>query len=330
MINGRLHIVASCTLGKTSPPVHRLGSFVGPPWETVAEQWHARTMAEPGPIRAGSLYKGLHWQLVLRCATTPQSAGIETDLWIASAGHALMHAEDRVTSYSATFAKKGPDSIHRLDWPEQCAAKERSRRWWDALCGFAEQRRKPGLRSLGQRDPGLVIFIVPRDYYRAIEHEILALHTEGVPLLVACGGLSRGGTAIHPGLQEAILPLSDRSKQLHPSLDVPNTSLNAAFCSWLLTERLDLLSIPLPEVIGRIRAEYEGLPRIEKPAPRTITDQFVRDYIARHYDAGTSSATAMLRRLRRDGFSCEQFRFSRLYKDFERAHLGLGDLFDAT
>lgn len=46
-----------------------------------------------------------------------------------------------------------------------------------------------------------------------------------------------------------------------------------------------------------------------------LSDEQVRDYIRQRFSGGRPSATALLRRLRDDGMSCEQSRFKRLYED---------------
>jgi hypothetical protein len=326
----KLHIIASCTLSKSQRPVFRLGANAGEAWQPAAKRWHAQLDSPGRTTSARALYKGLHWQLILGCESIAAAAGIKTDLWVISAGRGFMHVNDPVISYSATFAPQSPDSIHGLNWPDQYASKERSRRWWDRLSRLFGQHSGRQLTALAE-DPGdLVVFVIPRDYYGAIEHEILALRAKGVNTVVACAGLNRVLATVHPGLRDVILPLGDRSKQLDPSLDLPNTTLNAAFCAWLLREHRDSLFGPTATFFAELQADYDRLLPLAKRPPVSLSDPEILTYIEKHYEPSNSSATRLLRRLRKEGRSCEQFRFGRLYKQFLKNHFGLRELFNGA
>jgi hypothetical protein len=324
----KLHIIASCTLSKTIPPTEsqRLGSSAAKNWRPVAKRWRDRAFYSNKLIPARRLYKGLHWQLVLRCEEAAIAAGLDTEVWIVSAGQGLIHADDMVSSYSATFTSQSPDSIHRLEWPPQYGANERSRRWWDELTN-SDQREHASLNKLPIGPSELALFAIPKDYFCAMQHDLVRLHASGVGLLVACAGLSRSPGLIDASLKDVVLPVGEKSKQIEPSLDVANTSLNAAFSRWLVAKHA--ASLGETGLLDLLRKQYDALPGVPKRTPVRLTDEQVLDYIGQHFTPSPQpSATNLLRKLRRDGWSCEQHRFHSLYDQFQRDKMGIGDLFD--
>lgn len=102
---GRLHLIVSCTQGKSAPP----GGTVFPCHLTAPDvaldTWTQQVRQVTARSPTGELYRGLHWQRA--CAVARRHDRVE--LWAISAGLGLRHATDPAVPYDATF--------HRLAYP---------------------------------------------------------------------------------------------------------------------------------------------------------------------------------------------------------------------
>ena len=122
-------------------------------------------------------------------------AGIKSackiELWVASAGYGLVHIDDQLEPYAATFATRNADSITRPDSgssPPSDAAY-----WWRRL---SERNRFSGrpesLRSLARQFPHAPLVVaLSGSYVRAVKRDLVdaarELHDPGKLFLIANG-----------------------------------------------------------------------------------------------------------------------------------------------
>jgi len=331
-----IHIISTCTNTKrlAVPGECRISSYKDNTYDEVAGHWVGALRAGNNPTcPAQALYQGGHWTETLKCVRQAEAAGFEPSFWILSAGWGLLSATDQVCSYSATFANSGEDSIHKLTWEPEWSTKERSRHWWDAI---SQQRTgKSLLERLEQerpvrrkKDRPIVLFIMSKDYYQAVEHEILELMGRDYEVMIVSASLYNELSSIHPGLHAAILPFSDKFKQADCYLNKNNISLNAHLGTWLFREHAQTLRLGTAALFAELAKLEQDLPAVERGEVVKMTDEEVLAFIDAHYQP-QSAATQLLRILRdQEGKSCEQKRFGGLFRRYQQEHGLKGGLFD--
>lgn len=232
------------------------------------------------------------------------------DLFIASAGYGLLAAEARIRRYAATFASGQADSVSCARGP--LLQGERAA-WWRGLCALplpgAQQPRS--LTALARQDPSRVILIIASpSYVSAMEEDLLAakaaLRSPGELLII-----SAPSEPLAPELRGSLLPSCARLQAL---VGGPRHSLHARVAGLLIDHEAAHHFQPararaLPT---RLIAAAPALPVYDRQ-PRT--DMEVQAFIQSLLRCTkTSSATSSLRRLREQGYQCEQQRFKRLFE----------------
>ena len=177
-------------------------------------------------------------------------------------------------------------------------------------------------------DGGLCfVLILSRDYFLAIEPELMELIGQGHDTIIVSAGLYSEIASANPMVHDHILPLSDKFKQLDDYLNHTNVSLNARLANWLINRfpsEIDSGSQRLFEAVSELD---RSLPKIVRRSIEKMTDEEVLDFISKYYAPDRSSATRLLRVLRhKEGKSCEQKRFGRLFRRFKENQAG--GLFD--
>ncbi len=124
-----LHIFSTCTNSKKKPELDSclLSTCLKKNYQSTVNEWMKRLNRSAIPrYTASKLYSRLHWQESLKCVKVAQENGFDAKLWILSAGWGLISADEKICSYSATFA---PDtnSIHNIIWPEEFSIRDRCR-----------------------------------------------------------------------------------------------------------------------------------------------------------------------------------------------------------
>jgi hypothetical protein len=279
---------------------------------------------------ARTLYQGSHWKETLQCISTAEGLGFEAELWVLSAGWGLIPVDLPICSYGATFSS-GENSIHNLSWPEDLTPRDRARAWWQGLHKYRKALAQWSIPELSERVGGhckaLFLFVLSREYFLAVEPDLMELIGRGSDVAVVSAGLYSDISNANPMMRDHVLPVSDKFKQAENYLNHTNVSLNARLANWLIRKfpgEIDTGSRALSETVA---AFGDSLPEMARRRVETMTDDEVLHFIAEHFDAGRSSATQLLRVLRhREGQSCEQKRFGRLFRQYTRD--GIGGLFD--
>ncbi len=209
--------------------------------------------------------------------------------------------------------------------------RDRSRAWWKYLHRYRKVEPNWTLAQLPRYVDAegdlCFTFILSREYFLAIEPELMELIGQGHDAIIVSAGLYSEIGSANPMVHDHILPLSDKFKQLDDYLNHTNVSLNARLANWLIKRfpsEIDSGSKRLFEAVS----ELDGsLPPMVRRSVEKMTDEEVLDFISKHYDPDRSSATRMLRVLRHEeGKSCEQKRFGGLFRRFKESQTG--GLFD--
>jgi hypothetical protein len=326
----KIHVISTCALTKqpSIPAPCHLSSYTSADWHYALREWLVAIQDECHPrYQPVAMYRGSHWKESLHCIEQARSGGFEPFFWILSAGWGLIADHGYITPYAATFAGTGTDSIHKLNWPLELTARERSRMWWDGINEGLSDVPFTG-RLLNSADTKNILLILSKEYFQAIEHELLELLGQGWNILVVSASMARELSSVHPSLRPSILPLTEKFKQLDTYLDHTNVSLNARLATWLFKEYGQELLID-PEGLKNELSKLEAsLPERERKEVVSLTDEEVLNFIDKHFEPQSSSASKLLRFLRSQGLSCEQKRFRDLFIRYKEENPMTGGLFD--
>ena len=320
----KLHIITTCTNRKLVKPDKELclSKYKNQLWSDALEDWLISIFNanEALKISTNKLYCGNHWKLSKKCETIGIQKGFETNLWVLSAGWGFIPSNLKICSYESTFASSSRDSIMNLNWAENLTNKEKCAKWWD---GINQGRQLEGTCLLGDlsadsSEKSIYLFILSKDYYYAVEQELLQLISNGENIVIISAGLYSENTVTSPLIRDYILPFNDKFKNYDNDLKVANVSLNAALACWILDNYSEEIKRGYNEIYKTISDIEKSLPNIKRKDVIKMTDDEVIEFIIEHYsDNEFNSATKLLRLLRDEkGKSCEQKRFGRLFKKY--------------
>ena len=312
----RIHVIVTCTQSKRVAPAPELLVRNLPQQSSVQKRcsdWTRRLAKSTEPATpARDLYCGDHWSVALDLEK-PTATG-KVQLWIISAGHGLVRADDEIQSYGAAFATGGEDSV--------ASGKEGVSEWWRVLTNgnLAPAKKGPqSLRALASGDRGSSILIAASPSYLAAVGEDIAAAAKCLSdpdrmIIVSAGGRADSGI-----LAPYLLRVDARLQQ---TLGGAMQSLNVRIARDLLRRRrkpgLSLASAR--RTYDRIQSD---LAEYKYPERQPLTDRevlsFIEGELRKNPDATRSR---LLRQLRDSGKACEQHRFSKI---FSTAGVGLYD-----
>ena len=325
---GEIIIVSTCTnqkKGRVGRDLH-LGRWAGHFYRDVARKWVDALQAAQNPhVPASDLYLGSHWQETLACVERSRDAGLKPSLFVLSAGYGFLEGDESVVPYAASFAA-GSDSVQNLLWPDEPRPKQRVQAWWEILHRYRESK---GLNSLASHvsDRVPILLVMSRDYYAAVEPEVIDLVSNEMNVLIVSAGLYRNLNSVSPVVRPYVLPFTDSFKQVEDYLNKTNVSLNVRLANWLIRNHGASL-LEGASLIGPMLEKFaKELPPMRRRDVNPMSDDEVVDYISQNYSAENNSATKLLRSLRHiEGMSCEQKRFGSLFRKYEQSKQR--DLFD--
>lgn len=306
-VNGRVHVVVTCTNRKTLPvpPGFRLASNTGRTADEAARAWIARiSRADSTPaIPAADLYAGEHWMIARQLSGL--STG-EVRLWVCSAGYGLISVAARIRPYSAAFSGQ-QDRVP--------GGTDGARQWWEALARWEgpEAGQPRSLRELTASDSSArFVLALSAAYLDACRNDIIDAVME-MPdpdrlLVISAGSKSTGRLA------DLMVPADARLQaELGGTRQALNTRIAARLLAQGLTSRAEAT-----RYLTRMLADQ---PPIRRYARKQFRDEEVREIIAGHLaqEPGTP-ASRMLREFRDAGFACEQQRFARLHRQVTGGH----------
>lgn len=272
------------------------------------ERWHERTKSNwNAPIRVMDLYAGDHWATVRGF----NSSHFEIAIWVCSAGFGLIHCDDKVPPYAATFSKNEADSIQAKLSPSNL--RNAPQAWWAATANAWKERFISNPRSLADlmgRYPKRSIVVVASDnYLRAISDDLRLgipnLTSKDQLVIVSAGSKNLGG------LNENLVPCDARFQRL---LGGARSSLNTRFAAKFIREsrRAPLASL----AIERYQKLLDKQPPIERFSRQQLSDEQVKEFIrSRLMKRPDLKHSPLLRELRDSNIACEQKRFSCLFRE---------------
>ena len=282
----------------------------------VAEVWTKKLSAAEGTkVQATELYAGDHWRVASGLQNSADHHGIDSKLWVVSAGYGLIPGTASIHPYSATFSSNDPDEV--LGRFKNIEPAEALKQWWKALSRWKgpSPREPRSIKNLVSIDPKSPLLVVSSPkYLNAIEDDLLAARSVMAKpnlLIIASAGCSKTS------------PLADNvlnfSGDLQHTLGGALMSLNARVAraaiernqKWPWTvrsfqEAVD--SIPLPHGID-----------LGPPKRQPTTDEEVKKFVRKAFRSRQEPRhSSLLRDYRDQGYACEQKRFRRLFQEVER------------
>lgn len=258
---------------------------------TVVRSWRNATAKERERTRARHLYKGAYWKAVQSLREQTGSTA-----YVVSAGFGLVHDEQELPTYSATFTPGHRDSVPG-------ARTFQGRRAWWALLG--------GTTSLGalNLEHEALLVVLPDLYLRIVEKDLARLVTLFGPERVAIFGPQRR-QPLHAALSKAWLGIESRMvRELGTNVSALAPAV-AIHCAQAMGEEIDHEGCRafLAQVVP------DGAPGLY-PKRRRCVEEEVRQWLLASLASNEppSSATAALRAFRQQGFAFEQKRFHRLF-----------------
>lgn len=317
MIGKKLTVITTCTnlkRGITDPELS-LRRYCGKDPKFAARAWAETLQAQFPDGTAAEIYSGSHWIESMACRQSGAKAFRDSKLLVLSAGYGLIDHQAEIVNYSASFAA-GPDSMMNLAWPSQESVKTRQACWWSWLNRAWGHGGLNDYFSDSQTDE-VVLVILSREYYGAVERELIELISGGLNLFIVSAGVFANLATVSPVVRTRVLPFTDRFKALDPYLAKTNVSLNARLANWLVQNHAQDLASGGAGLMEKMRELSASLPPPVRKPVSPMTDEEVLDFIRTHYPREGDSATRLLRHLRdKLGKSCEQKRFGALFKRF--------------
>ncbi|MDA1229488.1 MAG: hypothetical protein O2856_01815 [Planctomycetota bacterium] len=313
-----VNVVVTCTKRKSVAVPQRLQfrSLRRADVQTKAELWLERLRAaRTDSVVVRDLYSGDHWSVARSLEGLLMSGSSPVRLWVVSAGYGLLQMDDVVKPYSATFSRNHPDSISlriTSDEPESIL-----RNWWNALADDRSVRRSgpqtlAGIAAEFPNSP--LIVIASENYLSAIDQDLMQargeLSNSDLLSIFSAGCSSANGLAPH------LVPCDAR---LQPLVGGALRSLNIRTARKALSESTrSLPTLPvLRRKFRRLLSQQPELVRIERTV---MSDDDVRQFLLSELSAdNTLRHTPLLRKLRDQGFACEQRRFATLFYEVKGA-----------
>jgi hypothetical protein len=270
------------------------------PATEAAERWLSLLAAASPCCRARELYKGPGWAASLRLVQALQAAEAEVDWRIISAGYGLLHPEEQVTRYSATFLAGHADSV-----PGPAGGGDTGGSWWAHVNRLRGQAR-PLVQFASEVD-GLVV-AASAPYVDAVADELVTA-AQQVPTVVFCAGRPK-----NPDVA-ALAPPFDR--RLREGDDPFVRGGDVGFNQRVAAKVVRLLGA---SAVDRARVDEVLAAAMDRERPlrhgrQVASDATVMAFIDAALASNPSaSRTALLRRWRDRGRACEQGRFRVLYE----------------
>lgn len=296
-----INIISSCTNNKNQPAQNSLKiENYGAEMQLndVIKIWNKNISDKKiSTYKANELYKGGSWKATKKTREI-LSTIFKTNLYIASAGHGLIHEETSVCSYNSTFASSTANSISKF-------MKDNSIKgntiWWNSINKFDFQ--------IFTSD-SIFFIILPHNYLLATQetiHTLIKNYNDNVFIFTA------NKHSIPSFMQNNIIKFDSRFNNFQSGV-ISNMLQRAVL--WLANEivikNLKLSHNTLQNHIELEMSQYDNFTmpiRIklsEEEIIEIIKNMILNDHI--------TSASKGLKVFRNNGYACEQNRFSKLFK----------------
>lgn len=334
----KIHIIAGCTSRKRVPPSKELGLI--PPranLEKRAAAWWGNLSVSPavnsdnngefqknhGKIKAGDLYIGGYWSNIRQLPSKVALSGFASNLWIISAGYGLISSSDDIYSYSATFTPGDKNSVTN----GECDVRKRAetiREWWELISNFQlPQSSNPRkLSQLFRENSGDYFLIVASaTYLTAVEKDLLqgieSLSSPENLVIITSKSFSNDNLQKNLVSTDARFQCNGHCAENCRKHLIPRGirgAISAALAVKII-ERVKENGFNAPNVKQFIQNGIEKSPLLVNTDRTRVDDTEVSKFISQELDKFPSaSCTSLLRKLRNDGWACEQKRFREIYQ----------------
>jgi hypothetical protein len=312
-----VNVVVTCTKDKRQPIADEceLRNVLGVSISERIQEWQDRTNRHwQQSVRVADLYAGDLWANVRALG----SSYFAVDIWVCSAGYGLIHYDDHVAPYAATFSRTHPDSVAAyLPETDRLTA---AQNWWKATASkwkkhFGERPRS--LADLMAAYPKRSLLVVASDnYMRAITDDLrngVANLDDPDQLAIISAGIKN-----LDGLDGNLVPCDAR---MQSELGGARNSLNMRLAVKIIRE-----SRRTPYATN-LRKRYQKIldqqPPIARYNRQQLSDDEIRAFIRKQLRISPNSQHSPLLRILRDSnIACEQKRFKSLYKQVVEAMNG--------
>jgi len=315
MASRELHIIAACTDRKSVAVCNglRLRDLASSGTESMPIDWLQRLAKTPSELRhpARKVYSGPLWAGALELEDLASGlCGVsKCELWVCSAGYGLVHADEPIAAYAATFVRGHDDSV-----PGDHG------QWWSALA--SRQRQDPkaprDVTGLARMHPRAVIIVTASvGYIRAMRDDLLSaldeLKGDGALLISSATSYAQIESREMAGLQPHLLPVESKIRLLAPERPSSRGLVNFHAVRHLLNTGIWQDRCAAHAEILRVQSE---LGADQMPQRMPMSDDAVRAFIQSELRKDPSSTkTRLLRVLRDSNWACEQSRFGGLYRE---------------
>lgn len=312
----RINVVVSCTNRKSQTPSSSLlirNITESGTKERLAVWTRQREVFSGSLVPARELYAGEYWSVVRSLSAIAEKRDIELHLWVCSAGHGLIRFDDAVAPYAASFDPGSEDYV--APGPAEITT------WWDGLSKLRGKSSPTTLAAVAGEDPSAPMLVVLSQTYLAAIADDLSLATTQLrePKQLSVVGSAKGkARELSVGVQA----------KLRQRLGGTLIALNARVVAHLLETHSgnflrDELLAEVSELL-RTTQELPSLRRIKLSDDEwlvRISNELSKDHAL--------SKSKLLRRVREDGFACEQGRFSRLFARVAESSAAQRNLFES-
>lgn len=297
-----INIISACTNSKKHIPIEALKIETFNPdmsLDNVIQIWNNTINKKAGPVfKAKELYKGGAWQASLDTNTT-LSTKYKTDLYVASAGYGLIHAETEICSYDSTFSSSTINSITKF---VKGSSKTANIKWWNAINSFP-------ISSFPEES--YFFIVLPRNYLFATQDMIKNLidkFNKNVFIFVA------NKHSVPSCMEQNIIKFDSRFNNFKTGI-LSNMLQRAVL--WISNEIVENnLSLSHSELQNHIEQEMQKHKSFVMPIREKLTEKEIREKIKNMIlNDHIPSATKGLKLFRSNGYACEQKRFGQLFKE---------------
>lgn len=205
LMSNSINVIVTCTKRKSVgiPDRLKFRRVRKAPIAMKVKLWRERlesARVDSVPVR--EIYSGDHWSIARSLENAPSFRGARVQLWVASAGYALVTLDDPLKPYSATFSSDHPDSIGTKTTEDNRSSTFRS--WWELLSNWnGPARCRPRtITEIVANSPNAPLLVIASDNYliafeNDLQHALAELRDSDLLSIFSAGCKSLNGLAEH-------------------------------------------------------------------------------------------------------------------------------------
>ena len=332
----KIHIIVNCANRKRVTPKAELSSIPQNALEERVVAWWEKLnntsdlspqngnlfLKNDGKVKANNLYVGSYWAIIRSLPEVAEMSGFNSSLWIISAGYGLISSDDQIHSYSATFASGNENSVVSGEY-NAINRNQFLKQWWEQISNFPLQNNS-NPRKISQllqnHASDYFLIVSSADYLTAVAEDL----SKGIDNLTSPNSILiiTSKSFSDERLQNNIIPADARlqchsncaekcEKHLVP-LGVRGTiGASLAFAIIKKTQEVGFNAQVIKQFVEKRIKETPDIVSFDRTR---LDDDEIRKFISQELKASPSaSCTFLLRRMRNEGWACEQKRFKSIY-----------------